>query len=682
MGTSSFQRGAVIQLDCRQATLLRKISESDWQIEDDLTKRIFEYSDEQLRSFYVAGQLRFAGDLAQPFATKKKHLLNVPADALEIAKIRRLYVQSVIDLPNTPTAFEPAIKKTWEELRKPQTQPHFTTVFRWKKRYLNAGSDILSLTDNAENKGNRRARYPDEVIELVEKAIDAKYLQLERNTIQETLDYAHSLVAAENRLRPESLLLPVPSRRLVTTKIEAIPEFDRCVARYGRTVALKRFRAVHNLQTTDAPLRRAEIDHTQLDLMVIDDDSGLPLGRPFVTICIDDYTRCVLGLYISFEPPSFFTVSKCLMHAFLPKTDMQKRFPSIKNQWQAHGVMRELVVDNGPEFHSASFDNACYSLGIEIHYSARKTPWFKGKIERFAGTFNRAVAHGTPGTTFSNIFEKEEYNSKKHAIVRFKTFKEVAYTWVADVYHQRKHRALNISPSVMWAGSVNPEDIEVPDDPFDLGFILGRSEKRILSHKGIELHGLNYNSPELTALRRKLGEKLSVEIRIDTSDIGHIAVLSPDRSSVFRVPALQFGYANGLSEWQHRVCKRFAAQQMDSYTPDDWLEAKDRIRQLIENELLYKKQGTKTKIARYKNMDATPEPASPPVPTEHEQRQDLLPHAVKEQVDLETQESFLSDEITNEMPAASSHRYVPLFRERTLAALNAEQSDHLDLNHE
>jgi hypothetical protein len=28
----------------------------------------------------------------------------------------------------------------------------------------------------------------------------------------------------------------------------------------------------------------------------------------------------------------------------------------------------------------------------------------------------------------------------------------------------------------------------------------------VLSHKGIELYGLNYNSPELTVLRRKLGD--------------------------------------------------------------------------------------------------------------------------------------------------------------------------------
>jgi len=231
-------------------------------------------------------------------------------------------------------------------------------------------------------KGNRKSRYPTEVTEFVEKAIEDRYLKLERNTIQETLDYAIVLVATENRLRPQSAQLPLPTRRLVTSKIEAIPAFDRYAARHGRTAAVKRFRSVLQHRTTNAPLERVEIDHTPLDLMVIDDDSGLPLGRPYITACIDDYTRCLLGIYISFEPPSNFTVSRCLMHAFIPKTELHVKFPAIQNQWSAHGVMRELVVDNGQEFHSTSFENACFSLGIEIHYSARKVAWFKGKVEQ------------------------------------------------------------------------------------------------------------------------------------------------------------------------------------------------------------------------------------------------------------------------------------------------------------
>jgi hypothetical protein len=55
-------------------------------------------------------------------------------------------------------------------------------------------------------------------------------------------------------------------------------------------------------------LERVEIDHTPLDLFVVDDDTGMPLGRPYVTLCIDDFSRCILGMHIGFTSPSYQSV--------------------------------------------------------------------------------------------------------------------------------------------------------------------------------------------------------------------------------------------------------------------------------------------------------------------------------------------------------------------------------------
>ena len=44
------------------------------------------------------------------------------------------------------------------------------------------------------------------------------------------------------------------------------------------------------------------------------------------------------------------------------------------------------------------------------------------------------------------------------------------------------------------------------------------SEKRVLSHKGIEFAGLVYNSPELGDLRRLLGDRINVDVRVNRSE--------------------------------------------------------------------------------------------------------------------------------------------------------------------
>ena len=126
-----------------------------------------------------------------------------------------------------------------------------------------------------------------------------------------------------------------------------------------------------------------------------------PPSRPASTA-----TRCILGIYIGFNPPSYQSVAACLKDCFLPKVNLHRDYPGIVNEWPAYGVMHNLVVDGGLEFYSASLEQVCLSLNINWIAAPRRTPWFKGKIERFLGTMNRAVAHGVPGTTFSNIFEK------------------------------------------------------------------------------------------------------------------------------------------------------------------------------------------------------------------------------------------------------------------------------------
>lgn len=600
MSTSSFAQGAVVEFDGRIHKLLRQLEGGHWQLEDLRTKRIIEVTGRDLRKSYVAGTLRFTTKSPAAPAPKSKSLVDYSPEQWEKAKVRRAYVMAVLDLPADRRRIMPVIRETWEKIHQPDFPPGASSVLRWKRKFLLAGRDITALIEQQDQKGNTNPRYPKEVEEIVERAIEAKYLTQERGSIQDALDKAVADLQKENALRPDAIKLPLPTRRLVERMIRAISAFDRCAARYGRLVAAKRFRSVQRHRTTGAPLERAEMDHTLLDLMVIDDATCLPLGRPWVTACIDDYTRNVLGIFVSFEPPSFFTVARCLKQAILPKEWITEEYPSIRNTWDAHGVMRELVVDNGTEFHSASLENACYSLGIELHYAPRKTPWFKGKIERFLGTLNRGIAHRAPGTTFRGILEREEYDPAKHAVVRYSVLKEILYTWILDVYHQKPHRTLHVPPTVMWAKSIGSDQILLPDDPARLDAILGRSEIRCLSHKGIELDGLFYNSPELTVLRRRLGDKVDVEVRVDAADIGKIIVLSPDRREMYSVPALRNDYAAGLSVWQHRICKRYAARELEKFSPDAWLEAKARIAQMIDAEFAHKKLKTRTRMARYK----------------------------------------------------------------------------------
>ena len=116
------------------------------------------------------------------------------------------------------------------------------------------------------------------------------------------------------------------------------------VARYGKRRAEMEFRISGTGPQTSRALQRVSMDHTPGDIIVVDDNSMLPLGRPTITSALDEHTRCLLGFYAGFEPPSCLSVMRCLKHAILPKTYVGREFPSVKNHWDCYGVPELVVV--------------------------------------------------------------------------------------------------------------------------------------------------------------------------------------------------------------------------------------------------------------------------------------------------------------------------------------------------
>jgi putative transposase len=111
------------------------------------------------------------------------------------------------------------------------------------------------------------------------------YLTMERNTLSETLERAVALIERKNKERPVGdPLLPIPTYRYLRTRLSKHSPYDICCARYGKEYAARKYQTVLGYVHADVPLERVEIDHTVIDLMVIDHKTGLPLGRPTLTV--------------------------------------------------------------------------------------------------------------------------------------------------------------------------------------------------------------------------------------------------------------------------------------------------------------------------------------------------------------------------------------------------------------
>ncbi|MCW0234274.1 MAG: DDE-type integrase/transposase/recombinase, partial [Ferrovibrio sp.] len=275
--------------------------------------------------------------------------------------------------------------------------PSYATVSRWHRTYVAGGRDMRALFPNTRRRGRRTRRLPPEVLKIARDVIYENYLTREQLTGRRTYDALISAIDEQNNRPGRTSQLPFPSLRWVFDEIRRVADpYEIKARREGKAAADQHFRAVYQGPRPYRPLERVEIDHTVLDLMVVDDEYGTVIGRPTLTLAIDVATRMIVGLHLGFAAPSALVILRCLRNIIFPKHEIVSRYPSIKNTWDAYGVPETIVVDNGGELHAATVEEACRRLNIRMQHAPRKTPRYKGTVERLFGIINTEVLTGVP----------------------------------------------------------------------------------------------------------------------------------------------------------------------------------------------------------------------------------------------------------------------------------------------
>jgi hypothetical protein len=209
-----------------------------------------------------------------------------------------------------------------------------------------------------------------------------------------------------------------------------------------------------------------------------------------------------------------------------------------------------------------------------------------------------------PGTTFSSIFDLEEYDPVKHAVISLDACLGLVHLWIVDVYHQTIHRGIRDIPHRRWAESIVESPPNLPARAKDLKVLIGYNENRAISPSGIELFTLRYNSPELAAMRLNLKKGEKVALRYDPQDISFIYVHDHFEDRTIEVPALNQEYTRKLTIWQHHVIRKYARHDVQNCVDIEALcRAKEKIQEIVERErFLTGKMRGKQKIAHYLDM--------------------------------------------------------------------------------
>jgi putative transposase len=346
--------------------------------------------------------------------------------------------------------------------------------------------------------------------------------------------------------------LGAPDYRTVQRRVRDVDARTVAVARHGGKRAREQFEASLPQNRPSDPLAFVEIDHTRVDTIVVDEQNRMPLGRPWLSLAVDVATRMVAGFYLSFDAPSALSVAIVLTHAVLPKESwLAER--QITLPWPVSGIPDWIETDNGKEFHSAAFERGATEYGIRLTYRPPGKPEAGAHIERLIGTFMHRI-HLIPGTTFSNIAEKDNYDSAGRAVMTMKELERWLALEILGVYHKSMHTTLRQPPEQAWKDRLarRATAIRHPQDParFLLDFLPG--ERRCIRRDGIRLFNIHYWDNILSPLAGRSDQRYFV--RYDPRDLSRV-FLRDDSGEYWTIPYRDLG-APPVSLWEHRNATR------------------------------------------------------------------------------------------------------------------------------
>jgi len=477
-------------------------------------------------------------------------------------------------------------------------QRSISTVYRWWTVWIKSNKDPLALL-NKRSGSTKSRRLNKKVITEFYEAVTEVYMTKEcvsKFTVNDTLSRRLRNLRHQGYSENETKM---PSRAQFYRLFDKLDPYDVMCARKGKSQADKHFRISGAGPVVTRILERVEVDHTPLDVMVIDNETGEVIGRPNLTVYLDYYSKMMLGMEIGFEPPSEISVMKALKNAILTKEYINK-FPRIKEQWESYGIPHALICDNGLEFHSHNLRRVCQELTIELQFCPKLEPHYKGAVERYIKTVNNAVSHSLPGTTKTNINERGDYNSVKNAVFTLDDVIALVHEWFVNIYQNTKHSTTLRTPAKLWEEGLTEVEPVMPESTEKLNIITCKQAVKVLSHKGVEHNNLFYNAEILFELRRRNIKNYQVSIRFDPMDLGYIWVFDEQNNEFLKVSCTTPEYADGLSERAHKAIRKNVIEKGNKdFDKEKLIEYREDFRENINQQSKSKKLRPRTQAARF-----------------------------------------------------------------------------------
>lgn len=381
-------------------------------------------------------------------------------------------------------------------------------IRKWREAEIHYGCGYVGLLLKYQACGNRQQRLPNSTLEMMKAFIANDYETLKQKT-------KVSVYGALVRKCEEQGII-APSYKTFIHTIQKRPSTEQIQKRAGKRAAYQHEAFYQELTLTtprhgDRSFEIGHIDHTLLDIELVCSHTGRNLGRPWGTFLSDAFSRRLLAVTLTFDPPSY----RACMMALRECVQRHGRFPQI------------IVVDGGREFESVYFETllARYECSKKTRPAAK--PRFGSVCERLFGTTNTRFIYNLLGNTqiTRNVRQvTKSVSPQEQACWTLGQFYTRLCEWAYEVYDTIEHPALGQTPQEAFAmgmrqGGQRLQRLVPYDETFRM-LTLPTTRKgtaKVMPHLGVKINTLCYWSD---AFLNSEVEKTQVPVRYDPFDAG------------------------------------------------------------------------------------------------------------------------------------------------------------------
>lgn len=454
-------------------------------------------------------------------------------------------------------------RKIAENEMKGRRRYRISTLRKMQKDLADAdGDETVLVPDFSKRGGYGRTRLPATTEEIITEVIEKARLTRQPLVKRDLYEKVICRIELHNAQWPENKMLS-PGQSTVSRRIsKLVPKIEidkklltrRTVRREYRSNSSPRF-------IPDTPLLLSEYDDTDTNVFLVSGQSGLPVGRCYLTTGICTGTLMPLGLSIGIEPRSFESAMAAIHHSLLPKDRSHPDFKECNFGWESYGLQQSILLDNATYNNGRAMTHQSQKMQLKISHAKPFGPTAKSSIEHF-NHIAQMACRGLPGWRGIRDDPDAVKMGQAGAILPVQAFRTYFFKWITGDYMNAPGQD-GFSPRQRWQSYFQGRSPRIRWSAEELAiFRLVPIPRTFRDSGGVKHLNLTYDDIWLQDVREYFGNKKTICTYVDRFDLSYIVAEHPVTRELHRVPCTSADkYSFQLTEYAQKAILKMCRQR-------------------------------------------------------------------------------------------------------------------------